>query len=335
MDTTNDYGLVFSGGGGKGAYEIGVWKALNELKFTSKIRAVSGASVGSLNALLFCQQNYQLALDTWLSITQEDMLYNENATKRSLIENEISCTLKECDMGTNFFKIKSIISLSVLAPTFIPLFKILSPLIKLFCKDCNFDITTIKKFVELIQYSIGREGFFSQEKLGEIIDNVLFVSNNSKKITAFAAVCKAGEFVDFLKKAEVEYINLVNKTPAQTREIVLASSALPLLYPNKKIDNFEYYDGGWADNTPIKPLYDMGFKNIIAVYLENNKHNKLRKDFKEEDKKFPDINLIRIIPNNDFNDEFIQTLTVSPEITKERIQMGYTDAINQLGKYYS
>ena len=45
------YGLVLAGGGGKGGYEIGVWKALKESK-TLSIGAVSGTSVGALNAAL-------------------------------------------------------------------------------------------------------------------------------------------------------------------------------------------------------------------------------------------------------------------------------------------
>jgi len=334
MEISQDFGLVFSGGGGKGAYQIGVWKALNELRFTPKIKAVSGSSVGSLNALLFCQKNFELALHTWENIEQWDMLYSEDSSKKYLIDAELSCFFNDCNLGKSSSKIKPLISLSVLAPAFIPLFSLLSPLIKFFCKDCDFDVQALKKLVELVQYSIGKEGFFSQQKLGEIIDNILFLSNNSKKITAFATVCK-DDIYGFLKKIDVEYINLINKTPAQTREILLASSALPLIYPNRKIDNYEYYDGGWVDNTPIKPIFDMGIKNIIVVYLENNKHNKLKKTFRDEDENFPNINLIRVIPNNDFKDDFMQTLSVSPELTKQRIEMGYSDGIQQLGKYYT
>ena len=45
--------LILAGGGGKGAYEIGVWKAMRELGIDKKIWAVSGASVGGLNGALF------------------------------------------------------------------------------------------------------------------------------------------------------------------------------------------------------------------------------------------------------------------------------------------
>ena len=43
-------GVVLSGGGSKGAYEIGVWKALRKLNV--KYDIVTGTSVGALKLLL-------------------------------------------------------------------------------------------------------------------------------------------------------------------------------------------------------------------------------------------------------------------------------------------
>ena len=48
-----EYGLVLAGGGTKGAYEVGVWKALKEMNIN--ITAVVGASIGALNGALFLQ----------------------------------------------------------------------------------------------------------------------------------------------------------------------------------------------------------------------------------------------------------------------------------------
>ena len=48
-----DIGLVLSGGGAKGAYEVGVWQAICEAGLDRRIRAISGSSVGSLCAVLF------------------------------------------------------------------------------------------------------------------------------------------------------------------------------------------------------------------------------------------------------------------------------------------
>ncbi len=332
MDTEKDLGLVFCGGGAKGAYQIGVWKALNKLKITPKIKAVSGASVGSLNALLFCQENFELALDTWLNVKGDDMLYTDDK-KKTVLEKEINCAFGNCEVSERATKIKPIVLLSLVAPPFIPILTLFSPIIRLFCRDCALNFENLSQIVKLLRYSIINGGFFSQEKLSNIIDNILFISNNKKGITAFATLCKAGDIDDFLFKKNVEYINIVNKTPSETREIVLASSALPIIYPKRKIDNDEYFDGGWADNTPIKPLYDLGFKSVIVVYLENNNHNKKQKDFLEEERRFPGVKITRIIPNNNFKDGLMETLTVTPELTRQRIEMGYNDAMSQLSKY--
>ena len=93
------------------------------------------------------------------------------------------------------------------------------------------------------------------DRLAKIIDDILFISDNRLRIKAFATICKEGDLDDLILKNNAEYIELNSKTPSQVREIVLASSALPLIYPKRKIGEYKYYDGGWADNTPIKPIY--------------------------------------------------------------------------------
>ena len=56
-------GLVFSGGGAKGAYEIGVYIALKKLK--KNIDIVTGTSVGAINAVFVTQKDIKGALSFW------------------------------------------------------------------------------------------------------------------------------------------------------------------------------------------------------------------------------------------------------------------------------
>ena len=52
-------GLVLAGGGGKGAYQVGVWKALSEYGLAQRVTVISGTSVGALNGALFsCVSRY-------------------------------------------------------------------------------------------------------------------------------------------------------------------------------------------------------------------------------------------------------------------------------------
>lgn len=59
--------LVLSGGGSRGAYEIGAWQALEELNV--RLDAVYGTSIGALNAGLVAQGDAERAANLWNSIT--------------------------------------------------------------------------------------------------------------------------------------------------------------------------------------------------------------------------------------------------------------------------
>lgn len=76
--------LVLSGGGAKGAYQIGVWKALNKLG--KKIDIVTGTSIGSINAAMFAQKKYFKSKYLWLNLKTSD-LFDYDTTK-SVIENK-------------------------------------------------------------------------------------------------------------------------------------------------------------------------------------------------------------------------------------------------------
>ena len=47
------YALCLGGGGGKGAYQLGVYRALTEYGLMKKVDAISGTSIGAINAVLF------------------------------------------------------------------------------------------------------------------------------------------------------------------------------------------------------------------------------------------------------------------------------------------
>lgn len=64
-----DYGLVLAGGGAKGVYQIGAWRALRELEIP--ITSVVGTSVGAMNgAMVVCDQ-YEGAVRLWANMSIE------------------------------------------------------------------------------------------------------------------------------------------------------------------------------------------------------------------------------------------------------------------------
>lgn len=66
IDLEKEYGIVLEGGGAKGAYQIGAWKALREAGI--KISAVAGTSVGALNGALMCMDQIERAEEIWKNI---------------------------------------------------------------------------------------------------------------------------------------------------------------------------------------------------------------------------------------------------------------------------
>ena len=67
LDLTKEYGIVLDGGGARGAYQIGAWKALKEAGV--KINAVAGTSVGALNGALICMDDVENAVRIWSELT--------------------------------------------------------------------------------------------------------------------------------------------------------------------------------------------------------------------------------------------------------------------------
>ena len=56
--------LVLSGGGAKGAYQLGAWKALKKLKIDFDI--VTGTSIGAINGLFIVENKYHTLKKLWL-----------------------------------------------------------------------------------------------------------------------------------------------------------------------------------------------------------------------------------------------------------------------------
>lgn len=68
--------LVLSGGGSRGAYEIGAWQALEETGV--RFDAVYGTSIGALNAGLIAQGDLDKAAGLWANITLKQVIGAED-----------------------------------------------------------------------------------------------------------------------------------------------------------------------------------------------------------------------------------------------------------------
>lgn len=259
-------GIVLDGGGGKGAYQIGVWKYLKESKLYNSISAISGTSVGGLNSCLFALDEYNLAETIWTQKIQDKIL-------------SIDIDIKE---------ICSKIALQFGIQNFVPGASIIS-------------------FFTMLS----TRGYFSRKGLIEIIDEYIDLNELSKMEFPIYATCVE------LPLFETRYFKLNGYDTETIKKILLATSAIPIIFPKEEIEGKYYYDGGIKDNSPITPLYEEGCTDIIVIHL---KADEILKDRREG------VNIYEICPQEDLGNFFKGTLDFSTEGAYRRIEQGYRDA---------
>lgn len=72
LDLKKTYAIALESGGARGAYEIGVWQALEEVGV--RYNAVSGTSVGALNGALMAMRDLPRAVEIWSDIRLTDVM---------------------------------------------------------------------------------------------------------------------------------------------------------------------------------------------------------------------------------------------------------------------
>lgn len=87
--------LVLGGGGAKGSYEVGVWKALNKLNM--KFDIVTGVSIGSINGAFYVANEYKKCLKMWRTITTNDLF--DVAIGSKLSKEDLQSLVKQMSTG--------------------------------------------------------------------------------------------------------------------------------------------------------------------------------------------------------------------------------------------
>ena len=76
-----DIGLVLSGGGARGAYQLGVMAALKKYKLYDRIQAIAGGSIGSFSAVMYLLDNLTECYKIWKDMDANMVLDYKNDLK--------------------------------------------------------------------------------------------------------------------------------------------------------------------------------------------------------------------------------------------------------------
>lgn len=323
-------GLVLSGGGAKGAYHVGVIKALQELGI--QIDMLSGASIGALNGAVLLS-----AKDQSLGLVHLEKLWDKLPDIQPI-------QFKGKESLSDFFGLKKNIDIS----TYISLLlasglRLATPVgVPATLLALAFDRLDLKNL----------EGVCKQEPLSEMMEQFLNLECLNDSIPFYISTYKIKDYedaIDRLKetlaatvsflKAEFlgvdnqfsEFYKIQDLTKDEQKSYILASAALPLIFlPQKDGKGNRFIDGGLGGalksqgNTPITPLIEAGCTHIIVSHLD---HGSLwhRHDY-------PDINILEIRPSQDIDLSFSKLLDFSKENIELLRKQGYIDAKKEIVK---
>lgn len=237
-------GLVLAGGGGKGAYQIGVLKILKEQGLLEQVTAISGSSIGAVNAMLYSMMDMDNMYQAW----------------------------DEIDMDTVF--------------------------------DIDIQMLADKKL------------YFSRNDMLAMFDK--YITVDKWKAVSHDLYISISRLNDRGEAEAVEYVNVKDYELEDIKKILLACTALPVIYEAVEINGNKYRDGGLLDNEPIAPLYNSGIRQFIVIGMNHGKQL--------DTSKWPDAEFITIYPSYELGNLINGTLKFTERAKEFRRMLGEKDA---------
>lgn len=312
-------GLVLSGGGAKGAYHVGVLKALVELG--ARVDAVAGASIGALNGAV-------LAASPSLAVGAERlgklwMTMAEDSPISMRVPNYLSFL---CAMGLQINGLATLDLVSKVAQ--VAAQRMGMPL----------GLEVLNQF---------KSGVLCDKPLQALMDEYLDIGALACGLPLYVSLFESVDgFVDLARVTLAElgvadsppsrFFHVQSLSVSEQKEALLASAAIPVLFKAREVDGTMYSDGGqggWSNvqgNTPITPLLEAGCNVVIVTHLSDgslwSRHD------------FPDACVLEIRPqasiarDNGFLGGAKDLLGFDSTRISGWIEQGYQDTLHCVGR---
>jgi NTE family protein len=228
-----DLGMVMGGGGARAAYQVGFLRVVAERFPELRVPYVTGVSAGAINAALLAShhgtflQAVQELTYLWSNLTMKDVF---RVDTRSLATNTFKWISQLGSGGIGHRRVRGLVDTS-------PLRAYLSEV--LHCVDG--ELTGIRYNLEH--------------------DRLRAVAISTTSYTT-------GQSITWVQGRQVvEWERPKREARAATISVehVMASAALPLLFPAVRIENAWYGDGGIRLTAPLSPALHLGARKIIAI----------------------------------------------------------------------
>ncbi|MCX7097200.1 MAG: patatin-like phospholipase family protein [Methylococcales bacterium] len=312
-------GLVLSGGGAKGAYQVGVLRFMAEAGMN--VHAVSGASIGALNGAIVANaknltEASQHLYELWQLLADEPPL----KFKKSVVVPYLGFLML---LGSKRFSPE--------------LFTVMHA-VKLAATHDLFE--GIQLYVDLFKFDAG---IFDHSPVRTLIERYTSPESLQNGLPLYISAYESEDLLMDLSKTFAAALGIsetnasdffhVQSFPIEKQQdVIIASAALPFLFAAQKINGKFYSDGGiggWTKsqgNTPITPLVEQAnCTHVIVTHLTDgsfwNRYD------------FPDTTILEVRPKQPLAKEGMakDLLGFKADKINQWIEQGYEDASRCIG----
>ncbi|MEW6533524.1 MAG: patatin-like phospholipase family protein [Thermodesulfobacteriota bacterium] len=281
-------GLALSAGGARGAYQIGCWKAFIERDL--QFHACAGSSIGALNAALVVQGDWDRAHDLWATLARSPIPRTEIRRLRRLA-------------------LKTAVELGLL----------LAPLPKVqvgrLVKAALSSAVLFRRRGSL--RTLSREGLLNLESFRPMVSTHLDIAKVLDRPTP--VLVTASKLPGWKEPTGAAHWFKLQDFDVETAwKLLAASMSLPVLCQSVELEGGRYRDGGFTQWLPIGPLYESGFRKIIAVSTRPGLN------YKPDD--YPDCEITVVSPERSLGRFPFATLRFREEAVFAWMDQGYDDA---------
>jgi NTE family protein len=263
---SRNLGLVLSGGGARGAFQVGVYeRLLEDERFAGGPSILSGTSAGGINAALIAAgKTPREMMAFWRGIADDPPVVASPLFFDGVIRGLIKLALEESRHWVE--------SLMPLRSFLQRLRNHLSPspanVLALWVEyllTARFEL--VSRFLETIREPFLADTAPLRERLIDVFGGER-VPNRGVRLAINTVDAHTGRVVRFVTAPAP-----ITRSPdyvvvdAITVDMVLASASIPLLFPPVRIGPHLLWDGGLLVNTPLAPVVTLGAEEIVTVLV--------------------------------------------------------------------
>ncbi|PIE16419.1 MAG: hypothetical protein CSA66_07370 [Proteobacteria bacterium] len=268
-------GLVLSGGGARGAFQVGVWDVLRHHPdgLGGPPTVISGTSAGALNgALIAAGRTPAEILDFWLDLADRPPVKGNGAFFSSLEAAVRKLALREplrrLHQRTRAARIAAQL---VRKHAFFKRGGRLAFWLE-YLLTARFD--TLSELLD----SVYTTHLLSTEPVRQRLEKAMagpVVPPTDVRLAINAVDIRTGQVQRFVNHAPQRHADSDDEVYVRgpiTVDMVLASASIPLLFNPVRVAGRDLWDGGLLVNTPLAPTVALGATHIVPVLVTAGRH---------------------------------------------------------------